>query len=266
MEQKKILWIVLAVSVFVLIIFGAAILLYSPSRNSAPSLQQAAAVVSPTGSARQDTTIDPDSWLRDPETKPGLDTPATPDAGGVNLTIVNRNESHTNYGELDVTGLTRSTGGTGQADPTLSPENIPGQKTPAAGSVLKQSEQTATEKPVQTIRTSSAEKTPAPRKETAQQPAPRKTVQSKPKTVIVTDYWIQAGSYSSKLNAERARKILADRYLNTEIFTRGTGDNTKYRVRVGPYNSKAEADYWLGTVKSLQDFTDSYVSEVKTRK
>lgn len=268
MEQKKILWIVLAVSVFVLLIFGAAILLYSPSRYSEPSLQQAAAIIPPTGSARQDTTIDPDSWLRDPDTKPGLDTPTAPAAGGVNLTIVNRNEAHTNYGELDVTGLTRSTGSTVQTESALSPENIPGQTLPENKSVSKQTQKSPTDKPVQTVRTSSAEKgpAPAPKKEPARKPAPRKTVQSKPKTVIVTDYWIQAGSYSSKLNAERARKVLADRYLNTEIFTRGTGDDTKYRVRVGPYNSKAEADYWLGTVKKLPDFTDSYVSEVKTRK
>ncbi len=267
MEQKKILWIVLAVSVFVLIIFGAAILLYSPSRNSEPTLQQAAAVIPPTGSTRQDTTIDPDSWLRDPDTKPGLDTPAEPLPGGVNLTIVNRNEAHTNYGELDVTGLTRSASSTVQTENALSPENIPGQTTDT-GAALKQPEQPSREKPVQTTRTSSADKTPdpAPRKEAVQKPAPRKTVQTKTRKIIVTDYWIQAGSYSSKLNAERARKTLADRYLNTEIFTRGSGDDTKYRVRVGPYNSKAEADYWLGTVKSLPDFRDSYVSEVKTRK
>jgi len=35
MEQKKILWVILSVSLFVLIIFGIALFLYSPSRNSA---------------------------------------------------------------------------------------------------------------------------------------------------------------------------------------------------------------------------------------
>ena len=265
MEQKKILWIVLAVSVFVLIIFGAAILLYSPSSDGGASLQQAAAVLPPANNSRQNSTVDPESWLRDPETKPGLDTSTAPASTGLNLTIVNRNEAHTNYGELDVTGLTRPSSGTVQTDTSLSPDTIPGQPVQGSDTPAKQP---AAEKPVQTTRTSSAETKPAERKEPVRKtaPAPRTTVRSKPKTVIVTDYWIQAGSYSSKLNAERARKTLADRYLNTEIFTRGTGDDTKYRVRVGPYKSKAEADYWLGTVKNLSDFADSYVSEVKTRK
>ena len=108
MEQKKILWIVLAVSVFVLIIFGTAILLYSPSRGAEATLQQASAVVPAQNTARQGTTIDPDSWVRDPGTTPGLDSPVDPAGSGVNLTIVNRNESVTNYGALDVTGLTRN--------------------------------------------------------------------------------------------------------------------------------------------------------------
>jgi cell division septation protein DedD len=259
MEQKKILWIVLAVSVFVLIIFGTAILLYSPSRGAEATLQQASAVVPAQNTARQGTTIDPDSWVRDPGTTPGLDSPVDPAGSGVNLTIVNRNESVTNYGALDVTGLTRNQ----ESEPAgsaLSPESIPGQTAkPVDTKPAGTAKNAAAEKPVQTTRVATAA---APVKKTQQAPAKKPAK----KTVLVTDYWIQAGSYSSKLNAERARTMLADRYLNAEIFTRGSGDSTTYRVRVGPYKSKAEADYWLGTVKTIKDFADSYVSEVKTRK
>ena len=269
MEQKKILWIVLAVSVFVLIIFGTAILLYSPSRGTEASLQQATAVVPAQNTARRETTIDPDSWVRDPSSKPGIDDPIVPASGGVNLTIVNRNESTTNYGELDVTGLTRTSGRSTTTETTLSPESIPGQSprgnTTATGG---ETPSAAEAKPVQTTRTSTAPATAATTQKTAtpKPAAPKQSAATKARTVVVTDYWIQAGSYSSKINAERARSTLSDRYLNAEIFTRGLGDSTTYRVRVGPYKSKAEADYWLGTVKTIPDFPDSYVSEVKTRK
>ena len=114
MEQKKILWIVVIVSVFVLLIFGAALLLYAPSRSTGPTLQPAAAITQPvptTGTAGTDKTatgIDPDSWVREPEKTPGLNsTPPTPN-GNINLTIVNGDNAGATYGTLDVSGLTQT--------------------------------------------------------------------------------------------------------------------------------------------------------------
>lgn len=258
MEQKKILWILLAVSVFILIIFGTAILLYSPSSGSAASLQQAAAVVPAISSNQPDSSVDPDSWVRNPETQPGLDSVTESPAGTVNLTIVNRNEPHTTYETLDVAGLTRSSNDEVSPDASLPPEQIPGQTSRKEASV-------STDKETSSNSASSATAT-SRKKETQTVSAPVKKAKPARKATIVTDYWIQAGSYSSKINAEHARATLAERYLSAEIFTRDSKGKTTYRVRVGPYNSKAEADYWLGTVKNIPDFPDSYVSEVKTRK
>ncbi len=261
MEQKKILWILVAVGVFMLLIFGTAIILYWPSRSIGPALQSAATV---TPNVSPQTKIDPDSWVRDPGTTPSLDNTAKPAPGNINLTIVNGDNAGANYGTVDVTGLTKDTeAAVIQNDTTL---NIPGQpdpKTPASSTGQTPSVKTATQalKPIIASPKSTATLAAAP---AAAKPAVVKS--PPPKTVTVIEYWIQTGSFASKINAEKARDSLTARYLKAEIFTKTAAGATNYRVRVGPYKSKTEAEYWLGTVTELPEFTNSYVSEVKTKK
>jgi DedD protein len=109
------------------------------------------------------------------------------------------------------------------------------------------------------VKAKKADVTPAKK---APVPAQAKTVPKK----TVTEYWIQAGSFASKQNAEKARETLAGRYINAEIFTKDAAGGTSYRVRVGPYQTKTEAEYWLGTIKELPGYAGSFVTEVKTRK
>ena len=98
MEQKKILWIVAAVSVFVLVIFGFALVIYSPSNNTETERQTAAAFTPGTAvsQARQNvingetaSRVDPDSWARNPENTPGLDTEIVAAGSAGNLTDLN---------------------------------------------------------------------------------------------------------------------------------------------------------------------------------
>lgn len=264
MEQKKILWIVVIVSVFVLLIFGAALLLYAPSRSTGPTLQPAAITqtVPTTGTAGADKTapgIDPDSWVREPEKAPGLNSAPPNPNGNINLTIVNGDNAGATYGTLDVSGLTQ-TPQAQEIQPVPTPAT-PDDDTPDATA------QQTTIKPANPA-------TPPPAPATSVKPAksskptPAKvTVKDAPKkTVAVTEYWIQTGSFSSKINAEKARETLTARYLSAEIFTKEVKGATTFRVRVGPYKTKDEANYWLGTVKEIAGFSGSYISEVKTKK
>ena len=296
MEQKKILWIVVAVCVFVLIVFGAALVLYSPSRSTGQNLKQATAVaVTPAtkndiskDAAQTQSQIDPDSWVRQPGNTPGIDPHAKPNANGINLTIVNGDNAGANYGTLDVSGLTnpQQPAATGDQQ-TLPLSSIPGQET----KVINQTSQTdgtaapGTSEPAakgasttvitNTIVKSSgkasttvhASANAAPAKP-AKAPADQKTTTKEPakKTVSDTGFWIQTGSFSNKTNAEKARETLGARYLTAEIFTKDSAGKTTYRVRVGPYKTRAEADYWLGTVKEIPGFANSFVSEVKAKK
>jgi cell division protein FtsN len=276
MEQKKILGIVIAVSLFVLIIFGFALVLYSPSRSTGPSLQQAVAVPQDTKSTAAQTDIaqiqaqttaqngqlDPDSWARNPATTPGLDQTQEPSKGNINLTIVNGDNATASYSTLDVSGLTKP------AAPQQAPAATDGS---AAAPANKVSQTTITTPDTRTNADAApaADKTAAkakkadvpPAKKTAE-PAPAKAEPKK----VVTEYWIQAGSFSSKQNAEKTRETLAARYINAEIFSKAASGATSYRVRVGPYQTKTEAEYWLGTIKELPGYNGSYITEVKTKK
>ena len=87
-----------AVSVFVLVIFGFALVIYSPSNNTETERQTAAAFTPGTAvsQARQNvingetaSRVDPDSWARNPENTPGLDTEIVAAGSAGNLTDLN---------------------------------------------------------------------------------------------------------------------------------------------------------------------------------
>ncbi len=275
MEQKKILWIVVAVGVFVLVIFGTALILYSPSRSSGPAIAQATAVsqerLQGTAPVRR---IDPDDWVRNPDSTPNLDSTVPPPRGDVNVTIVNGDNASAQYGVLDVTGLTQKSARTSVPEGTEVPAEIPGttrgseaavtEKDASGGSATETAKRT---QPAAAAKSTGASKTAGSETRPAAQKAPAKAERPAPKKpVTVTEYWIQTGSFTGKLNAEKARAKLAERYINAEIFTKSVKDATSYRVRVGPYKTKKEAEYWLGTIKALNEFSSSYVSEVKIKK
>lgn len=279
MEQKKILWIVVAVGVFVLVIFGTALILYSPSRSSGAVNAQATAVsqerLEGTAPVRR---IDPDDWVRNPDTTPNLDSTVPPPRGDVNVTIVNGDNASAQYGVLDVTGLTQRPARSAVPAGTEVPADIPGMTKTDAGAATGAerpvTDGKATDGPKET-QTATAAKSTGSKSSTTKPAAQKaratadKTTTKKPapkKAVTVTEYWIQTGSFTGKLNAEKARAKLSERYINAEIFTKSVKDTTSYRVRVGPYKTKKEADYWLGTIKTLPEFASSYVSEVKTKK
>ncbi|HNY20766.1 MAG TPA: SPOR domain-containing protein [Treponemataceae bacterium] len=289
MEQKRILWIVVAICLFVLIIFGFACLLYFPSRSAGTNLQQTIAVPQPQTNARQPSDLaqnqqtDPDSWIRDGSSAPGLDKNLQPQ-GNINLTIVNGDNTAANYGAMDVSGLTRTTDplATVTTDGVTQVQITPGSNgrltvSPAEdtqASDAKADATKATAKKDTPTKSESAKKADGTAKATASKATsskatatkapPAKTAQQK--AVSVTEYWIQTGSFSSKINAEKSRDALAAHYLNAEIFTKDASGKTSYRVRVGPYKTKAEAEYWLVTVREIPDCAKSYISEVKPKK
>ena len=105
------------------------------------------------------------------------------------------------------------------------------------------------------------EKQPEPAKVTP--PAPvKRTPPAPPKKVKVTEYWIQAGSFTHRDSAEIARENLQQKEF-TSIITTKTIDGTNYfRVRIGPYRYKAEAEKFLDYVKNIDSFEASQIYEV----
>jgi DedD protein len=110
----------------------------------------------------------------------------------------------------------------------------------------------------------------APRQAPAEPPPP--PVQSVPVAIPVAmadpkprDYfWVQAGSFAHQSKAEELRKYLESKGMKSIIASTEVKGVTYFRVRIGPYISKDEADYWLPSIKGL-GFEDSQVWQTTTR-
>lgn len=88
--------------------------------------------------------------------------------------------------------------------------------------------------------------------------APAKHIQETRK-VSVTVYWIQVGSYKDLTKAEEVRTYLLREDVSSEIQTRAVDGTTYYRVRIGAFQSKGEADKFLNPIRDMKNFEESYV-------
>jgi cell division protein FtsN len=105
---------------------------------------------------------------------------------------------------------------------------------------------------------------PAARAPAARTPAAKPPPQ--PREVTVTEYWIQAGSYTSPSRAQEVATALEEQGLVSKITTRTLSGKTYYRVRIGPYLSKGEAEKFLEWVKAVKGFESSYISMVYAKR
>lgn len=80
-----------------------------------------------------------------------------------------------------------------------------------------------------------------------------------------TEYWIQAASLTSRSRAEDLQASLISSGLSAIINIHEVDGTPWYRVRIGPYQSRNEADGWLGNIKKLPGCTEAYISEVTVR-
>lgn len=286
MEQKKILWVVVAISVFFLIIFGFALILYSPSKQS-PTLSQAPKTISSyTNKSLESefTNANQSKISQDLKDQFDRNTAPTSASSNINFTFV-AGETHPNtYGTVDVSELTTGNAearttmqieSSNKQDSTLNPTLALANGEPVADSKQTQSSEKTKQTTIKTPTSNTAASSNSKTATTATSKATStKTTQTTPKTTsntkkaepqTTTEYWIQTGSFAGKINAEKARDSLTARYLKAEIFTKDVNSTTTYRVRVGPYTSKSEAEYWLGTIKEIGDFSSSYISEVKVK-
>jgi DedD protein len=93
--------------------------------------------------------------------------------------------------------------------------------------------------------------------------------QSKPvstQTKVYNDYWVQTGAFSTIANAEGVKATLSSKGITSIIENREIEGKTVFRVRVGPYTSQNEANYWLSLIKSINGFEDSQVRQTQSRR
>ena len=224
MEKKNILLVIGSVTLFLIVVLAAGLWLFWPE----PKPQSAGAAVSvrPIGSDGS-RGFDSFEYYRGRQDLPGLEEPTTVAPRGtepLSLAI-------------------------GETPPQVSVE-------PRPSAVPQQ----ATPRPSPAPAPAS---TPAPAAGTAVRPAAKAAPKpATPRLTRVNEYWIQAGSYKSRVSAEGLNRKLAELGLPGTITTRDVAGETYFRVRIGPYKSPSEADKFLSVVKGVQGLGDSYVSRV----
>ena len=303
MEEKRILWISAAVGIFLLIVIGAAWILYAPHKNadstSALTREQSENtwILTPqaSGSAvaetpnREASDTDREVPAHPAGTAPTVlpsDTAAlNAPSGSMNtvqsndLTIISNNTTVLAKDGVTTIDLTAS-GRAPEQQVTEAPagsQNAPDVKTvvPAqSGNEGRAAEtaQTRNVKPATAGAQSTQTQKSAPSAQKAAAAKPANTAAKntgKPKaaaakTANVPDrFWVQAASFTDKENAENARSILASEKIPAEVFTyRDKSGKTFYRLRVGPYTTESEAQYWNSRIKLIEHFSSaqSYVT------
>jgi DedD protein len=236
MEKQKVFWVVLSVSVFVVVVLVAGVLLLRQQPGTAPR-----ATVSPMNGTGTGTQLY--EYQREAPQAPSAGGQAgTPPAG-------DQQTMHFSIGE----GAKPDTSATPGATPSPGAAPAPAAPAPLAATPPASLPAAAPAAP-------------------AASPRPAAPVASRPRTVKPTlpartakrsaDYWIQAGSYKSQTKAEELVTMLQGKGLGSRMFSWTSKGETFYRVRVGPYAKKGEADKFLALVQQVQGLEASYVSMV----
>jgi cell division septation protein DedD len=268
MEQKRILWIAAAVGVFLLVVIGAALILYSPKQDDPLLVSQ----------AMQEST-----WMNVPAPSvPELPLPPAVNAPPVPLpqTAVEQPAAApvqtasqplpTQAGNVTViTDSTRvySTGVTTiDLNSLKSPPQETAQSAPLQPAVQPLTPPGAVSKPAPPP-SAGASSSAAAAKPAAPSPKPvASTTTVAAKKPLPSQYWVQAASYNNKKNADAARDSLTANKIPCDVFTH-TDSKGKvfYRVRVGPYSTKSEAEYWQNRIALIDEFSrePSFVTKVQ---
>lgn len=281
MEQKKTLWIIVSVGAFLLAVLGAALIFYKPSDNMN---------VQPVNMAVENPNTN--GWSNSANANQQENTSIT-DVKKVDDMVVLSN--NTSIYEVEKQDIAKNPTGTtfNLNDGTSEIKTEPVNNTPNINITVNIPEQILKEDRT-TTKTSDSEsiyitsnyyvenkiqesKVDVKKLEKEEKQKARKVVektetvkvtskpvakkvekQSAPKEKGVTRYWVQVASYSNKKGAENARSILDENKIPSDIFTyTDTKNNLFYRVRIGPYTTKSEAEYWKTRIEEIDFFKTS---------
>ena len=252
-EKKKLLLVAVSVGVFLVIIFSTAILLLTPRAPAGRAAFSAAHPIPPgTGALafQQPPRLDYQEPARE------ADTPQM-----LHVAPVATATQETN---VFITG--RVPNGEGETTVTITvprPTTVAVPNAPAAAAARPATP--VTQAPAAQPRPAQA--TPAPQAVpvvAARPPQAAPATQAAPAAAqqrIRNDYWIQTGAFTARIRAEGARENLASRGITSIIENREIDGRTWYRVRVGPYTTAEEANYWLSLVQSIDGFDNSQVRQ-----
>ncbi len=254
MEQKQTLWILAAAGVFLCVVIGAALILYRPM-TKAPDIANV---------SNQSSQV---------YTNPSSATIADPASQGMSATAPDGTlqgaaaDGTIDLGNLAFDNTQNSLNSTSTPAPVVGNANEIAVTKPATTVVNNTPAPAASEVVISTPKApAGSTSTTATGASTSGTPKASTNTSTSTKTETVTEYWVQAGSFSGRSYAENAQDIISSYKIESEIFTKEVNGKTMYRVRIGPYRTHTEADYWMTVIQSDPLFKDAYITEVKTKK
>ena len=233
MEKKKLLIVAVSVGVVLLIIIAIPLLMIIPRQNiaaSANDVQRDWVTAIEPGPQMPPELVEPQTIQAD-RARPAENIPVQPEA-----------TSH-----ITLTVPIPQTAAVPDVQPAVSQRTAAPRLEPVAAKPAPVAKQ------VQSPAPAPAPKEPA---KSAVKPAAKPAV-SPAKTQ--NNYWVQTGAFSTMVRAEGAKESLASKGITSVIDNRDIEGKTWYRVRVGPYVTETEANYWLALVKSIDGFGNSQI-------
>jgi DedD protein len=275
MEKKKLLLVAVSAGVFLVIVVSAAILIFTPKTAEAgtaisparpipegvpevlPAGEETPVQIQPAGTEwAQPATVDAADMVRNAGGIQGIQPPPQSTAIQENHFYINGENAGGSAGVEKIDGETAS--GVVINVPKPSTAAVP--DTPA--------ETSGRSAPRQAAPAGRPAARPVPAKTSAPAAVPKAAAPktAAPSVKTYNDYWVQTGAFTAKVRAEGVKETLSSKGITSIIENREVDGKTWYRVRVGPYTSETEANYWLALVKSIDGFGDSQVRMTQARR
>jgi DedD protein len=239
-ERKKLLWISVSACVFGLVLIGAGFFLFAPRSGGAAAPATIGNIAAPKAQFPQD-------FLSAPLPAPAVDQPRTAVGPDGSVYVV--------YGDEIPQGQGGPLSGALPAAPTAATGSKAAAKAPEATTPSTAAPSTAAPS---TAAPKAAAKPAAEAPKAAAKAASATKSALKPKS---GDYWIQAASFTSRGRADDLKDGLSQKGIASHISVKDMVGKSWYRVRVGPYATKTEAEGWLGRLKALPQCAEAYVSK-----
>jgi cell division protein FtsN len=260
MEKQKIIWVVLSVGIFVVVVLVVGVLLLKQRPGTTETTQTVSPLTDPGTRVYEYSPEKPAAPA--PEQRPG--EPET-----MKLSIGEGRETPLASPQKPVSPRAYTATLPAPQVPPEKPKLVP--QVPLEGPRLVQVPPEEPKLPVPAAKPGQAARAPETPKAAEIARAPKAAPDKKkvpaprlpaPRALRTAEYWIQTGSYKSQSRAEDLAKLLGEKGLAGRVSSYASKRETYFRVRVGPYTNRLEAEKFLGIVKQIQGLEASYISSV----
>lgn len=249
MEQRKVLLIIISITVILAATIGVGLLLFYP-RDEAPE-------------ATAETEFwDPMDFLTGSGSRPGLttETDATDErdgTGGAEVGEADEADPSSDDGPFSVTyGVVSDSRDAAQPAATITESPVDDQPSSvtAAQQTAPPRETPAVSRPAQA--TEPTRSAPARTSSATTERTP--TITEEP-TLAARAYWVQLISSPNRDTVEQAQRSLGEHQVHTRIQTKEIGDTIYFRLRLGPFSVREEAEKFLDWILESDRFADALI-------